>query len=88
MQSFKELLQNYKIDDSKVLYPRQELIKKFVDRLNASRIGKYPPLKAGFVASRMYRAGLKDDMDLNWFYGYCDDAKNFSSCWWWSLKAQ
>lgn len=88
MIHFKELLQNYKIDETKTLYPRQELIKKFLDRLNETRTGKYRPLLPGFVASKMYRSGLKDDQDLNWFYGYCSDAQNFSSCWWWSLKVQ
>lgn len=73
----------------KPLYPRQELIKKFVDRLNASRLeGGYKPLTARFIATKMYQAGLKDDFDLWWFWGWCNDSKNFSSCWWWSLKAK
>jgi hypothetical protein len=32
-------------------------------------------------------AGIKSNWDLDWFYGYCNDAQNFSSTWWWSLKA-
>lgn len=71
----------------KLLYPRQELIKKFVDRLNAERDGiKYKKLSPVFIASKMYNSGLKDDLDLQWFYGYCNDARNFSKCWWWALK--
>jgi hypothetical protein len=70
----------------KVLYPRQELIKKFVDRINADRAAAgFKPLTARFIATKMYTAGLKDDFDLNWFFGYCNDAKTFGSCWWWAL---
>lgn len=87
-----ELLRSFKIApppmNTKVLYPRQELIKKFVDRLNADRGGKFRPLSPAFIASKMYQSGLKNDFLLNWFYGYCNDAKNFSKCWWWSLRAQ
>ncbi len=72
----------------KVLYPRQELIKKFVDRLNEDRIAsKMTPLPPHIYAIKMYQSGLKTDFLLWWFYGYCNDARDFSKCWWWSLKA-
>lgn len=73
----------------KVLYPRQELIKKFVDRINADRaMNEYRPLTPKFIATKMYSAQVNTDFLLNWFYGYCDDAKNFSKCWWWSLNSK
>lgn len=71
--------------NEKVLSKHQELIKSFVDRLNAGRQGR-PPLKAGFVASKMAVSGLRDVQDLYWFLRYCEDSKNFSACWWWSLN--
>lgn len=75
--------------ESEKLNPRQGIIKKFVDRLNKEREGtKYKPLEASFIASKMYDAQLNTNRALLWFYGYCDEAKNFSSCWWWSLKPQ
>lgn len=88
--SFAELLANKKFEKlEKPLYPRQELIKKFVDRLNADRIsGKYKPLPASFYATKMYDAGLKTDFLLWWFWGYCNDSKNFSKTWWGSLKSK
>jgi hypothetical protein len=68
------------------LYPRQEIIKMFVDRLNNERGEGYKPLGASFIASKMYQAGLKDEVDLWWFWGFCRDASHFSKCWWFSLK--
>lgn len=66
---------------------RAEIVKKFVDRLNADRISSgYKPLKASVYAIKMAQSGLKTNSDLYWFYRYCEDAKNFSKCWWWSLK--
>lgn len=66
---------------------RAEVIKKFVDRLNAARIESgYKPLGASYWAYRM--AHIKDLEQLKRFYGDCCEAKNFSSYWWWALKAQ
>lgn len=88
MQSISDLLKKYKgnIPSEKVLYPRQEIIKMFVDRLNSERGSDFKPLSPAFVASKMYTAGLKTNWDLWWFWGYCKEAKNFSKIWWWSLK--
>ncbi len=87
-----EILEKYKtraLSKEPVLSERSELLKKFVDRLNSDRVSSgRKPLKAGVYAIKMYQSGLKSNGDLYWFYGYCNDAKNFSSCWWWSLKAQ
>lgn len=89
MQHISELLQQYKPEKKeKVLYPRQELIKKFVDRLNLDRGNGRKKLSPAFIASKMYNAGLKTDFLLNWFYGYLNDSANFSAFWWWSLDAK
>ena len=90
MLLIKELLQNYiennQNSGERHLNQRNELMKKFVDRLNAGRIASgFPPMNPGFIASKMYRAGLKQDWELRWFYVYCDEDKNFNSTWWWSL---
>lgn len=94
MKNIEEIMQGMSVarmeKQLKVLYPRQELMKKFVDRLNAKREGtKYHKLNPAFVASRMYQSGLNTDFLLNWFYGYCDDYNgSFAKCWFWALKAQ
>lgn len=78
-------------EGDKILNNRQAIIKKFVDKLNEDREGKtfngrpLKPLSASFVASTMYDSQLNTDRLLLWFFGYCSEAKNFSSCWWWSL---
>lgn len=89
MKSIQELLKDYenRKPQGKILYPRQELIKKFVDKLNGDRVaGGYKELPASFYAVKMYDAGLKSDFLLWWFWGYCSEAKSFSKCWWFSLK--
>lgn len=89
----KDLLQNY-ISQNLVEKPvveltqRQELIKRFVDRLNGDRKGKYKALSPRFYAIKMAQSGITSITDLYWFYRYCEDAKDFSSCWWWSLSAK
>lgn len=101
-----ELFKNWEVTNSSLFHPdieneklnpRQEIIKKFVDRLNEDRKTakdkdnkpmKLKPLEPSFVASKMYDSQLNTNRALLWFYGYCDEAKNFSSTWWWSLKAQ
>ena len=75
--------------EDKPLPRRSQIIKRFVDRLNESRqVSGYNPLSPAFIASKMYVAGLKSDYLLSWFYGYCDEAKNFSATWWWSLTPE
>lgn len=92
MKSFADSLANRSITQEKpkngITNQRQELVKMFLDRLNASRMGqvhpvtKKPlkPLTAAFVASRM--RWWKTNQDLREFYGYCNEGKNFSSTWW------
>lgn len=66
---------------------RAEVIKKFVDRLNASRVDAgYKPCLPSYWAYRM--SHIKDLEQLERFYGDCNEARNFSSYWWWALKAK
>lgn len=84
--SIADLIQIPEARNEKVLNRRQELIKKFVDRINADRsMAGYKPLTARFIATKMYSAGLKTDDRLWWFWGYLNEGKNFSSAWWWLL---
>ena len=85
-----DILKNFDMmKTTKQLYPRQELIKMFVDKLNCDRLlGGFKTLPASFYAIKMYEAGLKSDFLLWWFWGYCKDTKNFSSTWWWALKSE
>lgn len=91
MLPIKELLQNYidtskNSERSKITNRRQEIIKQFVDKLNALRVESgFQPMAPGFIASKMYNSGLKTDWELCWFYGYCNEAKNFGATWWWAL---
>jgi hypothetical protein len=67
---------------STITNQRQEIVKMFLDRLNAARAGtKYKQLTARTVALRMQ--WWKTNQALREFYGYCNEAKNFSSTWWW-----
>jgi hypothetical protein len=64
---------------------RQEIIKMFLDRLNAARLGtKYKPLTAKTVALRLQ--WWKTNQELREFYGYCNEGKNFSSTWWYKTN--
>jgi hypothetical protein len=91
----KDILESYKIKLEQkpqvkgARNRREEIINKFMDVLNSDRLSNgYPKLSAGFVVSKMARAGIKSEQDLYWFLRYCEDAKNFSSCWWWSLDGR
>lgn len=92
MKMFQERFRNRKPE--KILYPRQQIIKMFVDRLNSERGVGFRPLKPSFVAQRMYHSGLNDDQMLWWFWGYCNEKfeqskpQYFSKRWWFSLDAK
>ena len=85
----KNVLENYKVKKSDApRSERAELVKKFVDQLNSQRVKDgYKALPASFYAIKMAQAKLSTN-DLYWFYRYCEEAKSFSKCWWWSLKPQ
>ena len=90
---FKNLFQNYKLETPKPQNlpksRREEIINNFIEILNADReCAGYKKLSAGFYVSKMARAGIKSESQLDWFYRYCEDAKNFSSTWWWSLDSK
>jgi hypothetical protein len=70
-------------EPSKIKSQRAEVLKMFVDRLNAERTGKCKPLPASFYAVKMSMLSVQD---LREFYGYCDEAQNFSKTWWWSTN--
>ncbi len=86
----KDLLEKYKTNDKNTVQKseRAELVKKFVDRLNGDRLSSgFKALPASFYAVKMAQARLSTN-DLYWFYRYCQEAKSFSKCWWWSLKPE
>ena len=91
MQDLKTLLEQYKEKFKNEDVPRSEraeLVSKFTNRLNADRkaVGM-KPYHASFYNMRMADAKLTTQ-DLYWFYKYCENAKDFSKCWWWSLNAK
>lgn len=62
---------------------RGELIQYFHDRVNETRDGKkYKKLKMGFFAAKLSHLSLTD---LYYFKRVCEDAKDFSKYFWWSL---
>lgn len=65
---------------------RGEMLDKFLDRLNAARVGtKYKPLSIKRVA--MMLAHVPTD-DLYPFYKDCERAKTFSAYFHWALKPE
>lgn len=65
---------------------RGELIRYFHDRINATRDGKtFKKLKMGFFATKLSHLSLQD---LYYFKRVCDDAKDFSKYFWWSLDSK
>lgn len=70
---------------SKISNQRQEIVKMFLDRLNAAREGtKYKPLTPAFVGMKL--SVFKTAGELHQFFGTCSEAKNFSSYFFWSLN--
>lgn len=89
---FQQILQSYQKEQQPTKAQkseRAEIVKKFVDRLNEDRIKSgYKPLPASVYAIKMAETGLKTNSDLYWFWGFCNDAKHFSKCWWGTMKEQ
>lgn len=86
-----EILKEYSLSKNEKTPPseRHELVSKFAKKINEKRIADgLKPLQSGFLNKKMADAGLKTNSDLYWFYRYCEEAKNFDKCWWWSLKAK
>ena len=64
---------------------RQEVVQGFVDRLNKEREGtKYKPLTWTHVNGQL--RFYKEMTDLRILYKQCDEARCFSSLFWWKLK--
>jgi hypothetical protein len=88
----KEILNNYieRLKEKPKLHfgEWQELIGKFTSVLDGIREQNgFKKLGAKFYSIKMAQAKLTTK-DLYWFYRYCEDAKDFSKTWWWSLKAK
>lgn len=84
MTKAKEIVQNFlfKIDPN-ATYPREEILEKFVHRLNIQRNPKRQPTPYGvaFVASVMERSQIKNAALLCWFYNHCASSRNFTETW-------
>lgn len=81
MQSISEiLLLEREVPKDLCKNERQEILKKFVDRINDSRIkGGFKEYPAGYIAVRLYRSGYKTNSMLHMLYGSCSDSINFSA---------
>jgi hypothetical protein len=74
-------LSHYKLGQQK---PRKELIKMFVEKLNADRaFNKMKPLPPSFFAVRM---SMLKVWELEAFWKECWRAENFSRYWWGKTK--
>lgn len=72
-------MSRFQVAKSKITNERQELIEKFVIRLNNGRVaGGFKPLGAGFYATKM--SHIKTD-DLWAFYKKLDGSANFGGLW-------
>ena len=92
MYSIQEIITKYieeNKNESQPISERHELVNKFSEKINASRIRDgLKPLKNAYINMKMAQSGLKSNFDLYWFYKYCDETKNFDKTWWWSLKSK
>ncbi len=74
-------LSNYKLFQSP---SRNDLIKKFVDRINSDRkFDKLKPLPFVVFVGKLKHL---DDYTIEAFYRDCDNSKNFSRMFWGLLK--
>lgn len=87
MERIKFNLKKLKIEKTKITNERQELIKQFLDRINAERAGtKWKPLSARAVAIKV---GHIPTSELYWFFKNCEQAKcGFSKAFFGSLKVK
>lgn len=73
-------------EKDKITNERQSVIKQFVERLNTERRGtKYPELAPSAVAVKLSHLSLQD---LYFLLKRANQAKSFSSYFWWSIKAE
>lgn len=84
MKSIKHIAHIRPPAETNIRSERDEVIQKFVDRLNAARAGtKYPPLEPRAVAVKLSHLSVSD---LWAFYGQCEHARSFSRYFWWAIK--
>ena len=77
-------MSRFQVVKSKITNERQELLEKFVHRLDTSRIQSgYKPLGPKFYATKM---ALIPTNELHMFYKELDQSKNFCALWWWKCK--
>ncbi len=63
---------------------RNDIIKKFVDKLNSDRIfNKRKPLAPRFYAIKM---SMLNEWDLDNYYRECERSDNFCRMWWGRIK--
>lgn len=90
--NIQEILSEYKIKErDKASFPseRHEIISRFSKKINENRIRDgLKILSSSFLNKKMAENGLKTNFDLYKFYKYCEEAKNFDKCWWWSLRSK
>lgn len=91
----KDLLEKYKnipIQDFKLETDNEKkkrVLKEMIFTLNEDRVKSgRKKLNDSFYCIKLAQSGLKTFNDIYWFHKYCKEAKNYSSCWWWSLKSQ
>lgn len=68
----------------KITNERQDILKKFVDRINAEREADgYRALPPAVFGVKLQLLSTKD---LYIFYRECEESKNFSKYFWWKVK--
>lgn len=69
--------------DPCALLPKEQIIEKFVTRLNAQRKPREYPLiyNAVFVEARLARGGVRSDAWMCWFYDFCSESRHFTETW-------
>ena len=78
-------LTNYldRFKPSKLTNERQELVQRFLERINTYRTGIYKPFspkEMGIILKKIKTS------DLHAFYQECERAKHFYKFFWWKLK--
>lgn len=67
----------------------EEMINKFMERLNVDRTGKYKKLSFIAVRKKLYDSEVRTQSQLYAFYKECENSRiGFSKFYWWSLKVK
>lgn len=79
-----EIKRTFVVDKTQRFNGRNERLKPFVERINASRIAaKYKPYTPAYIASKMSHIATED---LEGFYKKLDQSNNFGALWHWYCK--